>query len=54
MTGLAGCEHPDIRTSPLSERTAIACFKCGRLFGYLYEDEVFVAFNPTYAKEGAL
>lgn len=40
------CEHPDIQ---LSEDVpgALACFSCGRLFGFLRDDGTFRAFNPS-------
>jgi hypothetical protein len=49
--GAKRCEHPDVRADRSeAHRTAIACFKCGRLFGWLSPEEVFVAFNPSYLR----
>lgn len=41
------CAHEDIRAWSLKDenRTAVACFKCGRLFGWLRGEE-FLAHNP--------
>lgn len=38
------CEHPDVRYCA-DEKGAVACFKCGRLFGHL-RDAYFIPFNP--------
>jgi hypothetical protein len=38
------CPHQDVRYSA-SEKGAVACYVCGRLFGHL-QGETFYAFNP--------
>jgi hypothetical protein len=42
------CEHADVRYSA-SEKGAVACYDCGRLFGHLRTDGLFVAFNSVPA-----
>src|SRR5689334_2162059 len=43
------CDHGDVRYCP-DEKGAIACFKCGRLFGHLCSvSGWFRAYNPTQA-----
>jgi hypothetical protein len=41
-----GCEHPDVQVCPSDGRRAIACFTCGRLFGWLNDEGFMVAYNP--------
>lgn len=47
------CPHTDVRYFA-DEKGAVACMNCGRLFGHLSADEVFVPHNPNLAGAGIL
>lgn len=46
------CSHLDaIKLAEQDGRRALACFECGRLFGWLDQHERFVAFNPAKSSD---